>query len=157
MSSLLRSSLLQAIESTLSKLPASTFPMPSTTFYTSYILPSRPANSSAVYSTPIDIKHSTHKSLTAFLRISEKEGLIRLKEGRGKTDSGVLTVLGVTSDHPDVNSHRSYKTLADVEEKRARMEAREAKENNQNFNLAVIELWKPYQDSLPLFTEIKQK
>jgi translation initiation factor 2D len=32
----------------------------------------------------VDIKHSGHKSLTAFLKASAKEGLIKLKESKGE-------------------------------------------------------------------------
>ena len=37
----------------------------------------------AAVSTPLDIKHSGFKTLTAFLKSSAKEGLIKIKEMKG--------------------------------------------------------------------------
>jgi hypothetical protein len=69
---------------TLLNLPPSSFPIPATTFYTSYLLPCRPFDVTSTAATSVDIKHSAHKSLTAFLRSCAKEGLIKIKEGKGE-------------------------------------------------------------------------
>ena len=91
----LRTSLLQAINSSLSNLPRGAFPMSASIFYTTYLLPSRPAH--PVHATPIDIKHSTYKNLSAFLKICEKDGLVSLKNSRGD-----IMVSAVNKTHMEV-------------------------------------------------------
>ncbi|OCB85854.1 hypothetical protein A7U60_g6985 [Sanghuangporus baumii] len=159
-SSILRSSLIQAIKTTLSSLPQASFPIPSTTLYTQHILPSRPAHlasvsnanssyTSSTSTTPIDIKHSASKNLTSFLRLAEKEGLLKLKEQRGKGGSGAdVQVVSVNSEHADVKAHRVYRTIGEVEAKR---EKREAKDAARPKEIGVTELWKPHQQSIRLF------
>jgi translation initiation factor 2D len=83
-SELLQSALLQSIATTLSKLPASSFPISPSIFSETYILPYRSFKEVSATSTPVDIKHSGYKSLTAFLKSSAKEGLIKLKESKGE-------------------------------------------------------------------------
>lgn len=83
-SDILRSALLQSIVTTLSKLPPSSFPISPSVFSETYILPYRPSKEVSATSTPVDIKHSGHKSLTAFLKASAKEGLIKIKEIKGE-------------------------------------------------------------------------
>ena len=87
--------LLQAISTLLASVPSSTFPIPATLFYTNYILPSRPAFPTLVLAPSshpddaeklqidpqeINIKASTHKSLTSFLKGMDKLGLLTLKQ-----------------------------------------------------------------------------
>ena len=79
-SACLRSALLQAISTTLKSLPASDFPITASIFWTTHVLPARPAH---VDVGAADIKHSTHKSVKVFLKASAKEGLIKLKESKG--------------------------------------------------------------------------
>ncbi|THH08838.1 hypothetical protein EW145_g2443 [Phellinidium pouzarii] len=152
-SSILRTALLQAILTSLAVLPPASFPLPSTVFYTSHILPARPAHTPS--STPIDIKHSAHKNLTAFLRAAEKEGLVRLKEARGKA-GGDAQVLGVVIDHPDVNAHRVYRTVGEADAKRERREERAAAEASRTREIVVTELWKPHQQSIRFFEETEK-
>ena len=83
-SDMLRSALLQSIATTLSKLPPSSFPISPSVFSESYILPYRPFKEVSITSTPVDIKHSGYKSLTAFLKASAKDGLIKVKETKGE-------------------------------------------------------------------------
>jgi translation initiation factor 2D len=138
-STILRTSLLQAI-----KLVPSSFPISATTFYTSYILPSRPAHPPTAH-TLVDIKHSTHKSLTAFLKLCEKDGLIKLKDMKSE-----LVITAVFPDHADVASHQSYTTLKDAEAKR---EEREEAEKNRIRGLVIVEKWKPHQQTIPFFQQ----
>ncbi|KAH9055891.1 hypothetical protein EDB83DRAFT_2391826 [Lactarius deliciosus] len=51
--------------------------MPTTTLYTAHILPAR--SFSRTVTSPVDIKNAAFKSLSAFLRASEKGGLLKLK------------------------------------------------------------------------------
>lgn len=100
-SQILLAALLQSISTVLSKLPPSSFPISPSIFYDTYILPHRPFQQVSATSTPIDIKHSAHKSLTAFLKANAKEGLIKLKESKGE-----VTVTGMCCiDKIQVCSH----------------------------------------------------
>jgi hypothetical protein len=154
--SLLRASLLQSISTTLSKLPPSSFPITATTFYSSHILPSRPficASSSNATTTPIDIKNSSHKSLTTFLKSVEKEGLLKLKDQKSsaKPKTSELVITGVFPKHVDVVAHRKYTTVKDVEDKKAKKEEREEEERKKVKEMEVRECWKPWQGSLTFF------
>lgn len=151
-STFLRTALVQSIHSTLSKLPPSAFPIPSSTFYTAYIMPSRPLPTLATPDTPIDIKHSAYKSLTAFLKAAEKDGLVKLKESKGK-GAGELQVIGVFGAHADVAGHRSYKTIGDADARREKQEERAEEERKKVREMGVAELWKPHQQSVRLFAE----
>jgi len=79
----LRSALIESISTTLSKLPLGFFPITSSIFHETYILPYRSSQLMVAVSTPVDIKHSVFKSLTPFLKSSAKEGLIKIKETKG--------------------------------------------------------------------------
>jgi hypothetical protein len=68
--------------------------------YFLYQLYSADRPSSSESSTPIDIKHSSDKSLTLFLKACEKDGLISLKPMKKHV---VITAAEV--DHPEVLSH----------------------------------------------------
>ena len=81
---MLRSALLQSVDTMLSKLPPSSFPISPSVFADAYILPYRSFKEVSATSTPVDIKHSGYKSLTAFLKASAKEGLIKVKETKGE-------------------------------------------------------------------------
>ncbi|EJD04970.1 uncharacterized protein FOMMEDRAFT_120229 [Fomitiporia mediterranea MF3/22] len=159
--SLLRTSLIQAICTTLSTLPSSTYPLPSTTFYTQHILPARPAHIPSSQ-TPIDIKHSTHKNLTSFLRTCEKEGLLKLKEsrggrpGKGGTAGDPVQILSININHVDVQAHRVYRSIREVEARRERREEREAQEAKKPKEMIVTELWKPHLGSVRVFESVGQ-
>ncbi|KAK4700147.1 hypothetical protein P7C70_g6104, partial [Phenoliferia sp. Uapishka_3] len=100
---LLRSSLLLAIRTTLSKPSSSnSFPMPASSLYSTYILPFRPA-----YATSADIKGSSFKKLAQFIKAMVKAGYIVAKEVKGE-----WVVMSVNSGHADVLAARSYKTIA---------------------------------------------
>ncbi|TFY76449.1 hypothetical protein EWM64_g7560 [Hericium alpestre] len=151
-SSILRSSLLQALQTSLSSLPPSAFPIPATTFYTSHILPARPA--SLTQTTPIDIKHSAFKSLTAFLKQSEKQGLLRLKES--KPD---VSIAAVFPTHADVASHNLHRTVGDIDnvkrKEKERAEKKEQEEEAREHSLSVVKLWKPHTISLKFFEDLQ--
>jgi translation initiation factor 2D len=156
-SSLLRTSLLQSIFTILSKLPPSSFPITATIFYSTYILPSRPSysapNAPNAPTTPIDIKNSSHKSLTSFLKSVEKEGLLKLKDQKStaKSKATDLVITGVFPQHADVLAHQRYTTLKDVEDKKARQEEREESERKKVKEMEIRECWKPWQGSVGFF------
>ncbi|KIJ18160.1 hypothetical protein PAXINDRAFT_167424 [Paxillus involutus ATCC 200175] len=164
-SGILRTALLQSINTTLSSLPPASFPISASTFYSSYILPFRPAvvrksstelsqssTSEASSSTypQVDIKHSTHKSLLAFFKLLDKQQLLSLKDG--KTEP---LVTSVSASHPDVTSHRRYTSLRDVQAKEEKKEKREEEERARVKEMEVKELWKPhaFSGSAKFFTE----
>lgn len=157
MTSLLRSSVLQAISTTLSKLPPSSFPITATVFYATYILPSRPFTPSSPEAgqsgTPIDIKSSSHKSLTTFLKACEKEGLLKLKDQKTTSKSTELVITAVFPKHADVVDHRPYTTLKDVENKKMKMEEREESKRKKVKEMGVKETWKAWQSSIKFIEE----
>lgn len=138
------------MKKTLSSSQASALPMPASTFYSAYILPSRPAQSPSQpsVSTPIDIKHSTHKSLAYFLKSAEKQGLLKLKEIKSE-----LMVFSVATSHADVVAHRPYLSLKDVALRNEKRGQREEEERSRVKELEVTELWKPHLQSLIFFAE----
>ncbi|KAI0651354.1 eukaryotic translation initiation factor SUI1 family protein [Trametes meyenii] len=153
-SSLLRSALVQAIATTLSALPPASFPMSASTFWSSYILPARPAYALDVYgladASSIDAKHSTFKNVKTFLKTSAKDGLIKLKE----TKSDVM-VAAVFPKHPDVQTHKPHRTIGDIDAKAKKAEDREQKEREaeekRKGKIHVAELWKPFGTTVPFF------
>ncbi|KAA1466797.1 hypothetical protein DENSPDRAFT_890609 [Dentipellis sp. KUC8613] len=151
-SAVLRTSLLQALKTSLASLPTSSFPMQATTFYTSHILPARPASQTGP--TPVDIKHSAFKSLTAFLKQSEKQGLIKLKDS--KPD---VAIAAVYPTHADVAAHVSHRTVGEIDDKKRkdkeRADRRELAAEARDRSLSVVELWKPHQTSVKLFQDVQ--
>jgi len=162
---LLQTSMLQAISDSI---PASSFPIPATAFYTNYILPSRPAFPSSILPpsetlidsarpsgvTEITIKTSDHKSLTTFLKAAEKAFILTLKTPQKHSQQPELLITSVNESHPSVISHRLYETLRDMEGKTARRALKEKEKESLAGSLAVRELWKPHQASLNLFQEM---
>jgi translation initiation factor 2D len=122
--------------------------MNSSTFYSTYILPSRPAPSPSqpTISTPIDIKHSSHKSLAFFLKSAEKQGLLKLKD----TKSDVM-VFSVAASHANVIAHKPYLSLKDVSLRNEKRGQREEEERSRVKELEIKEFWKPHLQSLKFF------
>ncbi|KAF7329716.1 Eukaryotic translation initiation factor SUI1 family protein [Mycena kentingensis (nom. inval.)] len=152
-STLLHNALLQALST---DLPAASFPISSSVFYSTYILPCRPAYPELVLQREITdaevtIKTSSHKSLTAFLKAAEKAGLLTTK-APPKSD---LVVTAVNATHPSVEAHRKFATVKDVEttaaKKAAREEQKREAEAESGHWVVVRELWKPHVKSLALF------
>jgi len=142
---------LQALRTTLANLPSSTFPMPTTTLYTAHILPARPFTRSST--TPVDIKHSSFKSLSSFLHTAEKGGLLKLKDARPDA-----VVVAVYPTHADVVAHALHRTVGEEDERRRRAEEREAQQSaaaaDAEKRMTVTELWKPHLGTQPLFGDL---
>ncbi|GJE88956.1 eukaryotic translation initiation factor SUI1 family protein [Phanerochaete sordida] len=153
-SSCLRSALLQALQTALSSLPPSAFPITASTFWSSYVLPARPVQPMGagvpIDLTRMDVKHSTHKTVKVFLKACAKEGLIKLKEMKGD-----VVVTAVYPAHPSVAGHRQHKTVQSVEDKKGKAEARERQaqeaEEKRRGELHVAELWKPHGPTVGWF------
>lgn len=173
---LLEKSLVQAIATLLSSGPSSLYPMPATQFYTNYILPSRPAfpvliqppaslsepvsgdiPSNLIDPQDINIKASTHKSLTTFLKAAEKKGFINTKTPQKHSAQTDLLVLSVAAKHPLVAGHTAYASVKAVEQTAAKKAEREekAKEAESKKELEVKELWKPHLVTSDLFKELE--
>ncbi|KZT39203.1 hypothetical protein SISSUDRAFT_1070619 [Sistotremastrum suecicum HHB10207 ss-3] len=156
-SAILRTSTLQALSTSLAALPKSSFPLSASQLYTTHILPSRPAfipspSNAAPATTPVDIKHSSFKSLTAFLKSLEKEGLIKTKDIRSEVH---LTSFDAT--HTALAGHQTYKTIGDVEKKAAQKEAREKEDvgKMKSGAIEVVESWRPQGANVKFFEECK--
>ncbi|KAI6102858.1 hypothetical protein F5141DRAFT_1133198 [Pisolithus sp. B1] len=159
-STILRNAILQAIRGTLKSLPTSSFPVPAGTFYSSYILPYRPAfvrrpvpepddssvpprNDSGTSEYPlIDIKHSTYKSLAAFLKVLDKQGILTIKDMKPEP-----LVMSVAASHSEVLSHTPYVSLRDIQLKEEKREKREEEEKAKVQEMEIKELWKPHAPS----------
>ncbi|KAJ7657881.1 eukaryotic translation initiation factor SUI1 family protein [Mycena polygramma] len=162
-SAFLHASLLQALSTVLSELPASAFPISGSIFYSTYVLPYRPAfpdsvlpiENGSLNPQDITIKTSGHKSLTAFLKSAEKASLLTLKAPPKHGQQTEVVVTGVDSSHSSVMAHRSYVTVKDIEAKAAKKAQREEqlKEEEQDSShwVEVKELWKPHLRSVELF------
>ncbi|KAG2005858.1 eukaryotic translation initiation factor SUI1 family protein [Coprinopsis cinerea AmutBmut pab1-1] len=171
---LLQISLVQAIAVLLSKSSSSTFPIPATQFYTNYILPSRPAFPTYVLAPAslgadasktgeerphidpqdINIKASSHKSLTTFLKAADKQGLITTKSPQKHSQQSDLLILSVASKHPLVAAHKPYASVKDIEQKAAKKAERENKDREAEAHreIEVKELLKPHLVTVDLFS-----
>ncbi|KAH9030478.1 hypothetical protein EDB84DRAFT_1676918 [Lactarius hengduanensis] len=117
----LRAALLQALRTSLAALPNSAFLMPTTTLYMVHILPARPFLRAAT--TPVDVKNSAFKSLSAFLHASEKGGLLKLKATRPDVQVSV-----VFPAHAAIIAYEPHRTFREEDEWRRRAEEREAQQ-----------------------------
>ncbi|KXN90431.1 Eukaryotic translation initiation factor 2D [Leucoagaricus sp. SymC.cos] len=179
---LLNTTLIHAIATQLSSLPVASFPIPASQLYATYLLPCRPAyptslllpsaatadnadvDPAEVHIDPseITIKSSSHKSLTAFLKAVEKSSLLTLKAAKQKSGGGDLLITSVNTQHPDVVSYvttkESYVTVAEVEAKRAKRQAREEQADKERERseraVEIRQAWKPHLRSLGLFEDM---
>ncbi|KAF6749553.1 eukaryotic translation initiation factor SUI1 family protein [Ephemerocybe angulata] len=167
-SDLLTKALLQSITASLGSAPPSTFPIPATLFYTNHILPSRPAfptlvqtpsshpeDAEKIHIDPqeINIKSSSNKSLTAFLKSMDKLSLLTLKQPQKHSQQSDSLVTSVNGKHPLVLGHVSFPTVRDIETKAAKKAAREEKSKmaEVSHELGIRELWKPHLVTVDLF------
>jgi translation initiation factor 2D len=130
-SKILRSSLIQAVK----ELPPGLLPITASTLYSTHILPSRPSYMDAT--TPVDIKHSTFKTLAHFLKASAQEGLIKTKDQKGD-----VVITHIFLDHPDIVAHAPFHTMAAAAKKVEAKKEREQARNSQPSEIVVTELWK---------------
>jgi translation initiation factor 2D len=116
--------------------------MSSSTFYSAHILPSRPASLEKGSDL---VKRSSYKKVSKFLQAAEKQGLLKLKDFKGD-----LNILSVNATHQDVITHRSFKTMRDVEV----MESRSKEAEPPVQHMIVVELYKPHTQSLAFFQQL---
>ncbi|KAH9916268.1 eukaryotic translation initiation factor SUI1 family protein [Epithele typhae] len=173
----LHAALLHTIGVTFARAPIMTFPMPATTFWSSYVLPARPAYALEIHglsdASSLDVKHSTHKNAKSFLKAAAKEGLIKVKDVKGDivvtgescielhTQLSKGSRPGVHPEHQAVLSRHSFRTLGDLEAKSKRVEELEqkakAEEEKRKSEIRIRRLWQPVQNTVPLFVAAKKE
>ncbi|CUA73336.1 Eukaryotic translation initiation factor 2D [Rhizoctonia solani] len=136
----------------LARLDAASLPLPASTFYSSHILPSRPARPTLpssneaedpidpkVFLSHLDIKHTPHKKLASFLKTFEKDGILKLKDVRGE-----LLVFSVDAKHPAlVDAGKwGWKTIGDAEKKGKERERNDATDGSVK-EILIEEVWFP--------------
>lgn len=92
---MLKEAVIYAISQILSK-QTNIFPVSSSKFMDTYVLPSRRASIAAA-GHEVSIKKSSYKNASSFLKMLKKEGLISTKEAKG----GEVSVLGIDKSHPE--------------------------------------------------------
>lgn len=94
----MKEAVIYAISQIFSK-QSNPFPISSSKFMDTYVLPSRRASilSTAAGGHEISIKKSSFKNASSFLKMLKKEGLIGTKEMKG----GELSVISVDKSHPE--------------------------------------------------------
>ncbi|GAA5911314.1 Tma64p [Sporobolomyces salmoneus] len=92
----------------ISVLPSSSYPLPLSSFYSSHVLPSRPASPPS-HST-VDLKKSSYKKLSGLIKYAVKRGWVSAKEVRGE-----WIVINGNREHEDVANVRSYRTVGMAE------------------------------------------
>ena len=96
--------------------------------------------------------------MASFLRIADKDGLLRLKEPKGKgKGGGDAQVLSVDPNHPEVVAHRGYKTIGEVEAKVAKREEKAAAESAKPQEINVLEMYRPHGASIRIFEVLEKE
>lgn len=93
---MLKEAAIYAISQIFSK-QSNPFPISSSKFMDTYVLPSRRASVAVAAGHEVSIKKSSFKNASAFLKFLKKEGLIVTKEAKG----GEITVISVETSHPE--------------------------------------------------------
>ena len=107
MDALIESAVLQALSRDRT-IDDKSLPMLGTAFWARHVNPSRPAGT-----TPLDIKRSTYKKMSALLKHVHKMGWATCKEDKRTKETAVT---GIVRSHPDVRGHTPHGTAADAEE-----------------------------------------
>ncbi|SCV73230.1 BQ2448_7155 [Microbotryum intermedium] len=159
--------LLLSIRQTLSK-PTTTYPMPASSLYSSHILPNRPGSPPQSMA---EIKKSSYKKLSTFVKFAVKAGYVVSKEVKGE-----LMIMNVHVEHPDsfvsslraysVQVVRSYKTLAQAHAQAAQASSNASEADvgpngsssctklGSPSSVVITELFKPTSDILPIFQDV---
>ncbi|CAJ0630394.1 8605_t:CDS:10 [Entrophospora sp. SA101] len=123
---ILQASLYQAL---LEKLtPKETLPISGSKLYDSYLLPCRPIGTEDT----VDIKKSSHKNLTKFLKAIEKKGVIKLRARKGE-----ILLDSVNWEHDELTTFRSHKSI----EKSSNVTTTGS--NSEIQKIQIVEVFKP--------------
>ena len=132
--------LLSCIAKTLPRLPDA-LPCPAGTFLTAFVQPSRP------YGTPtLDLRKSTFKTFTKFLKSAEKDGLLKMKEV-----NNVVMVMSVNAAHESLATLPKFGTVGEAEEKERLKVEKQKKQEGIVAPMEARELWKPHGTTIALF------
>ena len=159
---LLRQALLQAI----AKIQPGSLPLPASSLYSAHVLPNRPATAAS----GVEIKKSSYKNLSKWMKALAKEGLLTGKEVKGE-----WMVMTVAKNHAEsVQSHcyrlnktqltcvssrvqglHSFKTVAQAQSAAQAAATESATENGSSnaAGLVVQELFKPSSTVRELLSE----
>ncbi|CAE6435498.1 unnamed protein product [Rhizoctonia solani] len=136
----------------LARVDPSSLPLPASTFYSSHILPSRPARPTLPQSNEtdqpidpkeflshLDIKHTSYKKLAPFLKTFEKDGILKLKDVRGE-----LLLFSVDTKHPALAGAGKWgwKTVG-AEEKWKKEREKENVTDGSTKEIVIEEVWFP--------------
>ncbi|KAH9937863.1 eukaryotic translation initiation factor SUI1 family protein [Epithele typhae] len=147
---------------TLKDAPASTFPILATIFWTSYVLPARPARALKRHglsdASTINIKQSTYKTVKSFFKAAAKEGFIKIKESKGDVVITAKTALGVCSDHSVVLRRRSFVTLNEAEVgSKPEKASSSSKKPKVGSGVECTEFWEPLRLTTPIFASAENE
>ncbi|KAJ2076676.1 hypothetical protein H4R24_005568 [Coemansia sp. RSA 988] len=124
-------------------------PMNSSTLYSGYLVPNGPQGFE------IDVKKSTYKKLSKFLKASEKHGLVKLKDICGDTH-----VKAFNWGHADLTQYQPYKVCQETKSKRqSELQSLKQQQDGSDSNgsnmgkVKVTELLRPSQALAPLFDD----
>ncbi|CAI2174757.1 14940_t:CDS:10, partial [Funneliformis geosporum] len=134
---LLEASFYQAL---LEKLtPNTPLPMSTSQFYSAYILPCRPVDTD----NEVDIKKSSYKKVSKFLKAMEKKGVIKIKESNQD-----LVLYHVNWKHESLDAFRPHKT---IESATNEVEAQASTSVLESMQIQVKEVFKPKGAVVDLF------
>lgn len=111
----------------ISKSPID-LPIPSSTFMSEYVL-----NNLPIYHPNVNIKKTSWKKASKFLKVMEKEKLMKVKEKGG--DVSIISLAG--SDNETVARHELFKVAKKPAEKK------DTEESPSGTTLTVTQFWKP--------------
>ncbi|KAF9984692.1 hypothetical protein BGZ75_003731 [Mortierella antarctica] len=117
-------------------------PMNASTLYSSYILPNRARGRAA----EADIKKSSWKKLAKWLKVVEKQDLVKCKDIKGE-----LFLLGVNWNHAQLKAFGGHKTVEQQAARQAKAEAETSQASADEKVLEVLEAYRPNSNSADLF------
>lgn len=143
-----------ALHQALAQIGTSGTPISASSLYSAHVLPCRPASIPVEQREDVVIGKSSWKKLAKWIKVMEKEGLVKAKEGR----SGEITITVIHTEHPSIALHKNHKTIAKEDEqlKRAtvaetatiRDDAPANKGKGKSNEIFIEEVWKPNGMSL---------
>ncbi|KAI1312970.1 hypothetical protein EDD11_002791 [Mortierella claussenii] len=142
----LHESLLQVLKFKITESVAKELlPMNASTLYSLYVLPNRARGRAA----EADIKKSSWKKLSKWLKAVEKQDLIKCKEIKSE-----LFLLSVNWNHPQLKNFAGHKTVEQQAARQAKVEAQAAQANAEVNALEVLEAYRPNSASAAFFEAI---
>ncbi|KAL1916842.1 uncharacterized protein VTP21DRAFT_5546 [Calcarisporiella thermophila] len=119
-------------------------PMPASTLYSAYILPSRSDQE-------VDVKRSSYKKMAKFLKAMDKSGVVKVKEQRGES-----YLMSVHWKHADLANFTPHTT---IEEQATTLSLPQHQHETHTTKdvLQLVDLYKPHGSAVTLIFEDQQK